>query len=96
VVILPVVFIYLALMNMNGKLPSMFACFLPYRDSHQENVGKKIGQKILPRDSKRMRLVRIFGILAVQELPFHLRYRSFGSLMPVLLSSNAIDCEIMF
>jgi hypothetical protein len=26
---------------MNGKLPSMFACFLPYRDFHQENMGKK-------------------------------------------------------
>jgi hypothetical protein len=26
---------------MNGKLQSMFACFLPYSDSHWENVGKK-------------------------------------------------------
>ncbi len=26
---------------MNGKLPSMFACFLPYLDSLWENVGKK-------------------------------------------------------
>ncbi len=43
---------------------------------------KKIGQKILPKDSKRMRPVQIFGILAVRELPFHLRYYSFGSLMP--------------
>jgi hypothetical protein len=67
---------------MNDKLLSVFACFLPYCDSHQENVGKKIGQKILPKDSKRMRPVR--GILAVRELPFHLRYRSFGSLMPGL------------
>jgi hypothetical protein len=50
---------------MNGKLPSMFACFLPYRDSHQENVGKKIGWKILPKDSKRMKPVQIFGIWAV-------------------------------
>jgi hypothetical protein len=50
---------------MNGKLPSMFACFLPYRDSHQENVGKKIGWKILPKDGKRMRPVQIFGIWAV-------------------------------
>ncbi len=66
---------------MNGKLLSMFTCFLPYRDSHQENVGKKIGRKILPKDSKRMRLVGIFGILAVQELPFCLRYRSFGLLL---------------
>jgi hypothetical protein len=39
---------------MNGKLLSMFACFLPYRDSHRENVVKKIGQKILPKDGKRM------------------------------------------
>jgi hypothetical protein len=69
---------------MNGKLPSMFACFLPYRDSHRENVGKKNGRKILPKHSKRMRLVRILGIWAVRELPFHLRYRSFGSLMPAL------------
>jgi hypothetical protein len=45
---------------MNGKLPSMFACFLPYRDSRRLNMGKKIGGKILPRDSKRMRPVRIF------------------------------------
>ena len=60
----------------------MFACFLPYRDSRWENVGKKIGQKILPKDGKRMRPVHIFGILAVQELPFRLRYCSFGSLMP--------------
>jgi hypothetical protein len=66
---------------MNGKLPSLFACFLPYCDSHQENVGKKIGRKIFPEDSKRMRPVQIFGILAVRELPFHLRYCSFGSLM---------------
>jgi hypothetical protein len=66
---------------MNGKLPSLFACFLPYRDSHRENVGKIIGRKILPKDSKRMRPVWIFGILAVQELPLHLRYCSFGSLM---------------
>jgi hypothetical protein len=65
---------------MNGKLPSLFACFLPYRDSHRENVGKKIGQKIFPKDSKRMWPMRIFGILAVRELPFHLRYCSFGSL----------------
>ncbi len=65
---------------MNGKLPSRFACFLPFRESHQENTGKKIGQKILPKGGKR--LVCIFGILAVQELPFHLRYHSFGLLMP--------------
>ncbi len=69
---------------MSGKLLSMFACFLPYHDSHLENVGKKIGRKILPKDGKRMRLVQIFGILAVRELPFHLRYHSFGSLMPAL------------
>jgi hypothetical protein len=69
-------------MNMNGKLPSMFACFLPYHDSHQENVGKKIGQKIFPKDGKRMRPIWIFWIFAVRELPFHLRYRSFGLLMP--------------
>jgi hypothetical protein len=67
---------------MKGKLLSMFACYLPYHDSRQENVGKIIGQKILPKDSKRMRPVWIFGILAVQELPFHLRYQSFGLLMP--------------
>jgi hypothetical protein len=28
----------------------MFACFLPYRDSCRENMGKKIGWKILPKD----------------------------------------------
>ncbi len=67
---------------MNGKLLSLFACFLPYHDSRRENVGKKIGQKILPKDGKTMRPVRIFGILAVRELPFRLRYRSFGFLMP--------------
>jgi hypothetical protein len=60
-------------MNMNGKLPSMFACFLPYRDSHQENVGKNVEQKILHKDCKRMRPIQIFGIFAVQKLPFHLR-----------------------
>jgi hypothetical protein len=65
---------------MNGKLPSMFACFLPYSDSHQENMGKKIRWKILPKDGKRIRPVQIFGILAVRELPFHLRYRSFACL----------------
>ncbi len=74
---------------MNSKLPSMFACFLPDRDSRQENVGKKIGQKILPKDGKRMRLVRIFGILAVQELPFCLRYDSF-----ILLLSDWINLQI--
>jgi hypothetical protein len=58
-------------------------------------MGKKIGQKILPKDGKRMRPVRIFGILAVRELPFLLRYHSFGSLMPgqtctdTLLISNS-------
>jgi hypothetical protein len=51
---------------MNDKLPSMFICFLPDGgDSCRENMGKKIGQKILPKDSKRMRPVQIFGILAV-------------------------------
>ncbi len=44
---------------------------------------KKIGRKILPKDGKRMRQVQIFGILAVRELPFRIRYHSFGSLMPV-------------
>jgi hypothetical protein len=73
---------------MNGKLPSMFVCFLPYCDSRRENMGKKIGQKILPKDSKLMRLVRIFGILVVRELPLHLRYSSFGSLMPANNSIN--------
>jgi hypothetical protein len=48
---------------MNSKLPSMFTCFLPYLDSQRENMGKQIGQKILPKDSKRMRPLRIFGIL---------------------------------
>ncbi len=43
---------------------------------------KKIGWKILPKDGKSMRPVRIFGILAVRELPFCLRYRSLGLLMP--------------
>jgi hypothetical protein len=81
-VILPFVFAYQALTNMNGKLPSMFACFLPYCDSCWENMGKKIGRKILPKDGKRMRPVQILGILAVRELLFHLRYCSFGSLMP--------------
>ncbi len=69
---------------MNGKLPSMFACFLPYHEYCWENVGKKIGQKILLKEGKRMRLVQIFGILAVRELPFHLRYHSFASIMPEL------------
>jgi hypothetical protein len=71
---------------MNGKLLTMFACFLPYHDSRRENVGKKIGWKILPKDGKRMRLVQIFGILAVRELPFCLRYLTFGSLMPAYWS----------
>jgi hypothetical protein len=53
-------------MNMNDKLLSMFACFLPYRDSTREYVGKKIGLKILPKESKRMRPIWIFGILAVR------------------------------
>jgi hypothetical protein len=66
---------------MNGKLLSMFACFLPFCDSDRENVGKKIGWKILPKDSKRMRPVHVFGILAVLELLFCLRYHSFESLM---------------
>ncbi len=47
-------------------------------------MGKKIGRKILPKDSKRINPVQIFGILTVQELPFPQRYRSFGSLMPEL------------
>jgi hypothetical protein len=72
-VILLFVFIYKTLMNMNCKLPSMFACFLPYRDSHVENVGKKLGQKSLPKDAYIMRPVQIFGILAVRELLFCLR-----------------------
>ncbi len=68
---------------MNGKLPSMFACFLPYGDSHRENIGKKIGWKILPKDGKRIRPIQIFGIWAVRELPFHLRYRSFACRPPL-------------
>ncbi len=43
---------------------------------------KKIGWKILPKDGKRMGPVQIFGILAVRELPFRLRYHSFGLLIP--------------
>ncbi len=74
---------------MNGKSPSMFACFLPYRDSHWENMGKKMGWKILPKDGMRMRPVQIFGIFAVRELLFCLRYRSFGSLMPVQQKINS-------
>ncbi len=72
------------LTNMNGKLLSMVACFLPYHDSRRENVGKKIGWKILPKDNKRMRPVWVFGILAVRELPFCLRYHSYGLLIPGL------------
>jgi hypothetical protein len=34
---------------MDGKLPSMFACFLPYHDSCLENMGKKMGQNFLPK-----------------------------------------------
>jgi len=67
---------------MNGKLLSMFTWFLPYCDTYLENVGKKIGWKILPKDSKRMRPVQIFGMLVVREFPFRLRYSSFGLLMP--------------
>jgi hypothetical protein len=52
-------------MNMNGKLLSMFACFLPYSNSHRENVGKKNWTENFAQNSKRMRMVRIFGTLAV-------------------------------
>ncbi len=38
----------------------------------------------MPKDGKRMRPVRIFGILAVRELLFCLGYRSIGSLMLAL------------
>jgi hypothetical protein len=37
---------------MNGKLPSMFACFLPYRDSRPENVGKKLDGKFCPKTAR--------------------------------------------
>jgi hypothetical protein len=47
-----------------------------------KTLVKKIGRKILPKDSKRMNPVQIFGILVVQGLPFRLRYQSFGSPMP--------------
>ena len=73
-------------MNKNGNYRLCLSVFLPYHDSHRENMGKKIGQKILPKDGKRMNPVQIFGILAVRELPYRLRYRSFGSLMPVTLA----------
>jgi hypothetical protein len=36
----------------------------------------------LPKDGKRMNPLQIFGVLAVRELAYRLRYRSFGSLMP--------------
>jgi hypothetical protein len=75
---------------MNGKLPSMFACFLPYRDFHQENVGRKI----LPKGGKRMKPGQIFGILAVRELPFCLRYHSFGSLMPAGLFTRRFRVQV--
>jgi hypothetical protein len=51
---------------MNGKLQSMFACFYL-----TVLIGKmwmkKIGWKILPKDSKRMRPLQIFGNLAVEN-----------------------------
>ncbi len=62
----------------------MFAWFLPYSDSRREIFGKKFRQKILPKDGKKIRPVQNFGNLAVQELPFCLSYRLFGSLMPAV------------
>jgi hypothetical protein len=69
---------------MNSKLPSTFACFYLTVVLVGKTWVKKIGWKILPKDGKRMRPVQIFGILALRELPFCLRYHSFGSLMPAL------------
>ncbi len=48
----------------------------------RKSLRKKFRQKILPRDGKRIRPVLNFGNLAVRELPFHLLYHLFGSLMP--------------
>ncbi len=46
----------------------------------------KNGRKILPKDSKRMNLVQIFGILAARELLSRIRYLLFGLLMPGAIS----------
>jgi hypothetical protein len=50
----------------------MFVCFLQYRDSLQENFGKKIRQKFLPKDGKRMRPVQIFEIWQYKNYRYHL------------------------
>jgi len=42
-----------------------------------------VKRKIFPKNGKRMKMVQNFGNLVVQELPYHLKYRSFGLLMPV-------------
>ncbi len=54
-------------------------------------LGKQIRQKIFPKNSKRMKTVQNFGNLAVWELPYHLKYQSFGSLMPGL-NTNINSC----
>jgi len=41
-----------------------------------------VRRKIFPKNGKRMKMVQNFGNLVVQELPYHLKYRSFGLLMP--------------
>jgi hypothetical protein len=46
------------------------------------STGMSDRRKILPKDGKRIGPVRNCGNLAVQELPFRLSYRLFGSLMP--------------
>jgi hypothetical protein len=75
-VILPFVFVYSAIMNMNGKLLAMFACFFYLTVILIRKMRvKKIELKILPKDGKRMRPVQIldFGgtrITILSKVPF--------------------------
>ncbi len=62
-------------MNKNGNYHLFLSVFYRTMILVGKTLGKKLDEKSFPR------MVRNFGNLAVQELPFRLKYRAFGSLM---------------
>ncbi len=68
-------------MNKNGNYHLCLSVFYLTVILVGKTLGKEIRQKIFPKNGKRMKMVQNFVNLAVQELPYHLKYRSFGSPM---------------
>ncbi len=69
-------------MNKNGDYHLCSSVFYHTVILIGKSLGKKFRQKIFPKNGKILNRIQIFMIWAVQELPFHLSYCLFVSLMP--------------